>query len=264
MRSLFRDWSNVKRRLSEPSLALFLDFDGTLSPIVKDPDRAAIPARTRKTISRLAGMPGVYVAIVSGRALADVRRRVRIQKAAYAGNHGLEIEGPGFRLRLKLPAGYRKALVRVLDRLIELPPRFPGTELEDKGLTLSFHYRRAERRIVPAVRSAFRDAVRPYLDRLEIRTGKRILEVRPPIPWGKGEAVLWLLAERRWMPSIVRPQVVYIGDDRTDEDAFFSLHRRGLSIRVGRSVRSAARYYVADVEAAGRFLDRLIRLRKGL
>jgi trehalose 6-phosphate phosphatase len=263
MRSLFDDWPRLRTELTAGRLLLFLDFDGTLAPIVARPERASMPSRTREVLIQLSGMPGVRVSIVSGRSLADLRRRVRIPGAAIAGNHGLEIVGPSFRLRVRLPTGYRRTLDRIRKRLAALPGRFPGTELEDKGLTLSFHFRRAAGRRKAAL-SAFLDAIHPYRDGLVVRPGKRIVEIRPPVPWGKGDAVLWMLRQRRWAPSGGRISVVYLGDDRTDEDAFSTVRDRGLAVRVGRSSRSAAEYYLDDPAAVSRFLDRLLRMRKGI
>ncbi len=263
MPSILRRWSEVKPRLASGRLAVFLDFDGTLAPIVRQPGQAAISPCLRRTLSRLSACPGVRVGVVSGRSLTDLKKRVRLRKIAYAGNHGLEIEGTGFRFRLRTPPDYPRTLARVRVSIAGLPSVFPGTEIEDKGLTLSFHYRRANRLIVPEAVAAFRRAVRPYQNRLQIRTGKRILEIRPPAPWGKGEAVLWLLSNQVWLPGRMPTTAVYIGDDRTDEDAFRALRDDGVTIRVGRSVRSAARYTIDDTESTARFLDRLVRLREG-
>jgi trehalose 6-phosphate phosphatase len=259
--SLYRELTPV---LSRTRLALFLDFDGTLAPIVDDPDRAALPRSTRGSLLRLVGLPEIRITVVSGRSLSDLRERVGIRRIALAGNHGLEIEGPGFRYRPRLPAGYRRTLDRVRIQLSDLPARYPGTELEDKELTLSFHYRRADWHTAPEAVVAFHRLVAPYLDRMEIRTGKRVLEVRPPTRWGKGEAVLWLLANGRWLPKGAGFTAIYIGDDKTDEDAFRAIRESGVTVRVGRSARSAARYYLDDTESVARFLDRLVRLREGV
>jgi trehalose-phosphatase len=259
--ALYRELTPV---LSRAGLVLFLDFDGTLAPIVDDPDLASLPRGTRGSLLRLVRHPGIRVAVVSGRSLSDLRERVGIRRIALAGNHGLEIEGPEFRYRPRLPAGYRRILDRVRVRLSGLPFRFPGTEMEDKGLTLSFHYRRADRGSSSAAVDAFHQAVQPYRNRVQIRTGKRVLEVRPPTLWGKGEAVLWLLSNRAWIPGRLPPTAVYVGDDKTDEDAFRAIRETGVTIRVGRSLRSAARYYLDDTEAVARFLVRLVRLREGV
>lgn len=264
MRSVLRHWSEVKPRLASVRLAVFLDFDGTLAPIVRRPESVVLSAGNRHTLRRLSACPGVRVAIISGRSLADLKKRLRPGPIACAGNHGMEIEGPGFRFRFRTPRGYPRTLDRVRTALSSLPSRFPGTELEDKGLTLTFHYRRARGRVVSEAVAAFRVAVRPFRSRLQIRSGKRILEIRPPASWGKGDAVRWLLLNKSWFPGRSAVTSVVVGDDRTDEDAFRAIGERGVTVRVGRSSRSAARYYLEDTDSVARFLERLVRLRGGV
>jgi trehalose 6-phosphate phosphatase len=155
------------------TITILLDFDGTLAPIVERPEIAAITADVRNVIERLAAQPGAEVAIVSGRALEDVRARVAIDGIVYAGNHGMEIEGPGIWRMHPDAAAARPLLERVIESAAPAIASIEGATLEDKGLTLSIHYRRVRRDAVPAVRRIVRlyrpssgdDAPRDHDDR---------------------------------------------------------------------------------------------------
>lgn len=203
-------------------LVLLLDFDGTLAPIVDRPEQAAMPDATRAALDRLMAMEGVTVAVVSGRGLADVRERAGIAGIAYAGNHGMEIEGAGLRRIHPEAAAARPQLEEVAATIEPALEGIDGAFVEDKGLTLSIHYRLAPDR-AEEVREIVLEAAggRPEL---EVFEGKMIVEVRPRVEWHKGKAVLFLLDQMR--PPADAP-VLYLGDDRTDEDAFRALREWG-------------------------------------
>jgi trehalose 6-phosphate phosphatase len=206
-----------------------LDFDGTLSPIVERPEAATLLTGLAGPLGDLVARPDTVAAIVSGRGLADVRGRVGLDALFYAGNHGFEIEGPGVsrvhdaarRARPALEACARAVRLALSDE--------PGTEVEDKGWTLSIHHRRAER---DGAEARVRDAVRTLCDRpgLRVTEGKKVFEVRPDVDWDKGRATEFLLevvADGGALPAI------FIGDDRTDEDAFRVVRALGGGIVVG-------------------------------
>ena len=127
------------------ALLLFLDFDGTLSPIVEEPMLAVLPAATRETLNELAAHETVTIAIVSGRSLGDVKGRVGIPSLVYAGNHGLEIRGRGLAFEHPEAAVLRVAIREITERIAEQAAPLEGVEIESKGLTSSVHYRRAPR-----------------------------------------------------------------------------------------------------------------------
>jgi trehalose 6-phosphate phosphatase len=234
------------------ALVLLLDFDGTLAPIVAHPELAEIPPGTRAALAALMAVPGVEVAVVSGRGLADVRERAAIPGIAYAGNHGMEIEGAGLHRIHPGAAAARPLLEAVAAALEPALAAVPGAFVEDKGLTLSVHYRLAD----PAREGEVRKAVHAAADgqpELRVTEGKKVLEVRPRVEWDKGRAVLFLLENLR-PPE--RAPVLYLGDDRTDEDAFRALEVRGSA---GEGVvvadppppETAARAYVRTPEEVG-------------
>jgi trehalose 6-phosphate phosphatase len=200
------------------ALVLLLDFDGTLAPIVDRPERAAIPPATRAALDRLRALPGVEVAVVSGRGMADVRERSALGDIAYAGNHGMEIHGAGIERVHPAAAAARPSLARAAAGLERALAGIDGAFLEDKGLTLSVHFR-----LAPAREGEVREAVHRSAAAepdLHVTEGKMVLEVRPRVEWDKGRAVAFLLEQMR--PPAGAP-VLYLGDDRTDEDAFRAL-----------------------------------------
>jgi trehalose 6-phosphate phosphatase len=239
-------------------LVLLLDFDGTLAPIVAHPEMAAMPEATRAALDRLMARPGVTVAVVSGRGLADVRERTAVPGIAYAGNHGMEIEGAGLRRTHPEALAARPALEAVAAEVGPALAEIPGAFLEDKGLTLSVHFRLAnpEReddvRAIVATAAGTRDDVR-------ITEGKKILEVRPRVEWDKGRAVLFLLEQMRPPPDA---PVLYLGDDRTDEDAFRALagwsdSAEGVLVAEHPPEDTAARSRLRDPEEVGKLFEAL-------
>ena len=197
-------------------LILLLDFDGTLAPIVARPELAEIPARTRTALEALHERPDVEMAVISGRGLADVRDRAAIEGIAYAGNHGMEIEGPGIARVHPEAQAARPALEKAAAELSALLEQFEGAWIEDKGLTLSVHYRALPDDQSHELRNRIVAQVGP-VPNLHLTHGKKVLEVRPRIDWHKGRAVSFLLDHLQ--PAAGAP-VLYFGDDTTDEDAF--------------------------------------------
>lgn len=239
-------------------LVLLLDFDGTLAPIVDDPGAAAIPSESRAALDRLMAMEGVTAAIVSGRGLGDARQRAGISGITYAGNHGMEIDGPWIHrvhpeARAARPALElaREALERTLDGV-------PGAWVEDKLLTLSVHYRTTPAAHHEMVRIAVASAA--VLDpALQVTEGKMVLEVRPRVDWHKGRAVLYLLEHIGAPPDA---PVLYLGDDRTDEDAFAALAGLGEGVVIADPppVATAARSFLRNPVEVGRLFSTLANL----
>lgn len=206
-----------------------LDFDGTLSPIVPVPGEAALHADVEEPLRRLASRADTVVGIVSGRGLSDVRARVRLDGVYYAGNHGFEILGPGLDRVHEAARAARPALERAAAGLREALAGEPGAEVEDKTWTLTVHYRRADR---PGAEGRVRSAVEGAgaVPGLRVTEGKKVFEVRPDVDWDKGAATRFLLetlGEGRELPAL------FIGDDRTDEDAFAVVRELGGGIVVG-------------------------------
>ncbi len=251
---------DLSARLRGKRLALFLDYDGTLTPIVARPDLAMLGAEMRQSLANLAR--SYPTAVISGRACADVRHAVDLEGFYYAGNHGLEIEGPGIEsLTHEAAQACLPALREVYRTLAERLADIEGILIEDKTLSLSVHYRNVAAGQVERIAQAV-DAALAEHAALMRRDGKKVFEIRPDIDWDKGRAVLWLLQATGLDGEDVVP--IYIGDDITDEDAFHALHARGngLPIIVLDDPRETeAEYVLRGIDEVNWFLERLVELR---
>jgi trehalose 6-phosphate phosphatase len=197
--------------------AIFCDVDGTLAPIVQRPEDAHVPEETSRVLGRLARRYGC-VACVSGRPVADVRRLVGVGGVAYAGSHGAELLEPGSTTprvaeAFKSWEGQVKAFVAERDTP-EL--RSLRIRIEDKGPIMTFHWRGApdDEAAHALVRRIAEDA---ETEGLWTHWGRKVLEIRPPVPIGKDRAVRELLARK---PA---RNALYAGDDVTDLDGFKAL-----------------------------------------
>lgn len=247
----------LQRVVAHAWCALLLDYDGTLAPIVADPAAARLSPAMRQGLMALVQHPRYRVAIVSGRALADLRARVAETTPYLAGNHGLEMVTPGVTYCHPAASCLRPQLAVLAQALRHDLEDLPGVWVEDKSLTLTVHFRNAPAQCIPLVRRRVVRRVRAALEArtLILRTGKAVLEVRPRVPWGKGEAVRWLVAQMRLSMPGTPGLTVYIGDDETDEDAFQVLHPAGLGIVVGsHRLYSTAHYCLASIEQTAQFL----------
>jgi trehalose-phosphatase len=234
-------------------LAVFLDYDGTLAPIVSHPEDASLSDSMRQTLGSLAAR--VPVAILSGRDLDDVRGRVFVDGVVYAGNHGFDIAGAGG-LRRELGAAHLTVLDAAEAELREALDDIPGAQLERKHFSVAAHYRNVNENDAFKVALAV-EAVAARHRELRRMDGKKVYELLPDIDWNKGKAVLWLLETLSLKGRNALP--IYIGDDRTDEDAFRALEKRGVTILVSEHPQAtAANYCLNNPEEVERFLRALI------
>jgi HAD superfamily hydrolase (TIGR01484 family) len=275
-------WDEIRPLFAGRRAAVFLDFDGTLSPIVERPGDAAILPAAKRAVERLAAKAAAVV-VVSGRGREDVARRVGLPHLIYAGSHGFDIAAPvaeavgeaseagNLAVRREDRAGPGDLADGVPGR--DLPPLIervaaslrrdlatvPGAEVEAKRYTVAVHYRRVPGAV----------AGQP---RLTVAEGKKVFEVRPSLDWDKGRALLHLLAVLGLdgggaagtgsAPHSVQETVaVYVGDDVTDEDAFRALAGRpgpSLTVRVAdQPAATAAAYSLAGPQEVAELLERL-------
>jgi trehalose 6-phosphate phosphatase len=231
-------------------ILLFLDYDGTLVSIQQTPGRAVLSPRRRRTLEALADK--MFVCIVSGRSLADVRRLVDLPNLAYIGNHGFEAAWGRQTWVHPQAKKLRPALERLLKRIEIRTKRFPRLLIEDKGVTGSIHFRRLNPALVPPLRRIVDEAISRKARDFIVTEGKRVFEIRPNIDWDKGAGIRKL---RGWFPQGKIYCPIFIGDDRTDEDAFRALSRNAITIHVGGRQKTRARYRLVDVEKVWRFLQ---------
>ena len=255
--SALENKDEILERLREKTPAIFLDYDGTLTPIVKDPNEATLADRTKKIIKRLAAH--YSVAIISGRDLDDVKDMVSIGDIAYAGSHGFDIAGPGGKYRSqKMGKRFLPVLERAEEELGKVVRDIPGAKVEHKRFSIAVHYRQVESININNLERRFDDILSHYPE-LRKSTGKKVFELRPNIDWDKGKALLYLLEALYTDSGRVVP--LYIGDDITDEDAFRAISDRGVAIAVGSEKRqTAAHYMLGDPEEVAKFLQGLAAL----
>ena len=247
MAHLLNIWPSVRARLFRADRILLLfDYDGTLTPIVARPEDALLPEETRKWLTALATHPRCIAGIVSGRSLADLAVLADIDGLIHAGNHGMEIRFPspsggrsGWGKDFAHPEAIaaREFLAQVQAALSDALAHVPGILVEDKGLTLSVHYRATPELLAGEVDDVVRATAAPYVEseQLRLTRGKMVVEVRPAIAWDKGKAI-----EEIYRHSCESgnpgngPFPVYFGDDRTDEDGFRAVQGMGgLAVFVG-------------------------------
>lgn len=233
-------------------VAVFLDYDGTLSPIVTDYRKAGLPDATRAALALLSER--VPVAVISGRDRADVEARVGLPDIYYAGSHGFDIAGPGG-LRERPEAGERalgaiEAASIALDAAIA---DIPGARVEAKTFSIAVHYREVAPDRVPEVEAAADRAAEAH-PALRLGRGKKVIELQPRADWDKGRAVDWL--RRRTPMGAGDPLPIYIGDDLTDEDAFAALAGVGvgLAVRGAEDRATLADFGLPDTDAVRRVL----------
>jgi trehalose 6-phosphate phosphatase len=241
---LARAQLSTLRGVARQRVLLAFDFDGTLAPIVRDPDAATMRPRTRTLLIEAARR--YPCAVISGRSLADVTNKVAgVPLRGVLGNHGME---PSREER-----GARRLAALWHAQLASTLPRVAGVVIENKGMSLAVHYRQT--RAPAAVRRLILITV-AHLHDARIVEGKRVVNVLPASAPGKGTALHRLCRRLRCKSAI------FVGDDDNDEDAFaLASHGRLLGIRVGRSHRSQAAYFVPGQTDIDHLLGRLIEAR---
>jgi trehalose 6-phosphate phosphatase len=243
---LFDSWPQVVRRLRATNRwLLLLDFDGTLVPVIDDPEGVSLDPLARRVLGRLARHRGSRVYIMSGRRLADLRRRVKIPGVRLLGLHGWEKTGA------TLPPSQKQVLHEAKIWLAEHLPPLPGIAVEDKGYALAVHYRGAHPPAVRAAGKAVAAAIDHFRPGLRLLKGKEIWELLPRAIVGKGRATQGLLKE---LPKDTLP--IFIGDDVSDESAFAVL-RHGLAVHVGNGAKTRATFCLRDPGEVREFLERL-------
>jgi trehalose 6-phosphate phosphatase len=251
---------DIGRMMTGRKPALFLDLDGTLAPIADRPDLVEVPETTRALLEKLS--PLCPVAVVSGRGLDDLRDKVGARSVFYVADHGFQVLGP-VRRRLELEVGreYRPTLEQAAAALRRALAPVEGALIEEKGLSLSVHYRLVSEERHAAVLRAVADVAERF-PVLRVTEGKLVYEFRPPGDWDKGKALLWVMEQLGLgKPGDGEAFPIALGDDLTDEDMFAAVEGWGAAVLVGDPGRpSRASYTVADYVQAARFLEGVLAL----
>jgi trehalose 6-phosphate phosphatase len=253
----------LTRLLAGRHPAVFLDYDGTLTPIVDRPEDAIISDSMREAVRGLAGR--CTVCVVSGRDRRVVQELMGVDDLIVAGSHGFDIWSPaGGAIQREEGAGFEGLLDEVKARLREETESIDGVLIEPKSVSVAVHYRLVSEEERPKVEEIVEAVLAERPDELKVTPGKMVYEIQPKIDWDKGKAVLYLLEALNLDGDDVVP--MYLGDDITDEDAFEALAGRGIGIFVGRADdpeiagrTTAADYGLYTVEEVERFLDTLAR-----
>jgi trehalose 6-phosphate phosphatase len=221
--------------------AFFLDVDGTLLDIAETPNAVRVDADLLRVLERLHRASGGAVALVSGRAISDLDRRLGNLRVPRAGQHGLERRDATGRLWLHAtPAETKRKIHAALAPALE---KYPGLLLEDKGFTLALHYRQ-QPELEDFANTLMEQLVAENPDDLIIQKGKCVVEAKPA-GFDKGTAIEEYLSEAPFKGR--RP--VFIGDDLNDEHGFAAINRvDGISVKVGME-DTCARYRLPDVAA---------------
>ncbi|KAL5559032.1 hypothetical protein UlMin_035243 [Ulmus minor] len=265
--SMFEQITNASKG---KQIVMFLDYDGTLSPIVEDPDLAIMSNEMRKAVRAVARY--FPTAIVSGRCRDKVYSFVRLAELYYAGSHGMDIRGPSKCLKNKngnegvlcQPATEFLPMVNeVYKILLEKTKSIPGARVEHNKFCISVHFRCVDEKSWSTLAEQVRSVLNDY-PKLRLSQGRKVLEIRPTIKWDKGKALEFLLESLGYANSNeVFP--VYIGDDRTDEDAFKVLRDRGqgFGILVSKAPKETnASYSLQEPSEVKDFLRRLVKWKR--
>jgi trehalose-phosphatase len=210
-------------------LALLLDYDGTLTPIVEHPDKAELPSRARWLLCCLSRQKHLTMGVLSGRSLANLKQMVGLEGLIYAGNSGLELEIGGRTILHPQAETSRRLLVQVAREWQPLVSSVPRAWIEDKMLGLTLHFRQVAPELRPSLVERSRALLDCFADRLRVVPGPLALEVCPVPDWNKGSAVERVLEE---MDAETFP--FYAGDSANDREAFqIVAGRGGMTVGVG-------------------------------
>lgn len=246
-------------------LAVFLDYDGTLTPIVKDPDRAFMPEQMRAAVRRVAQL--FPTSIISGRGREKVEGFVQLKELFYAGSHGMDIVGPKAnsapedeqRLAFQPAAKYAPIMDSVFQALTHRVQEIPGAFVEHNKFCVSVHFRNCSPDSYDAVVAAVKDTLHDHSN-LKASRGRKVLEIQPQVDWGKGRALSHMLNALS-LDDCDDVIPIYLGDDRTDEDAFKVLKQRGsgFGVLISNKMKDTdAKYTLTDPSEVMAFLTCLV------
>lgn len=252
--SALENFEEISRQIKGKRITVFLDYDGTLTPIVETPDKAIMHEDMRRAVIKLSQC--CTVGIISGRDLHDVQQMVKIDNILYAGSHGFDISSPeDLEIQNQIGEEFLPVLNEAEKELSEKLKSIDKVIVERKKFAIAVHYRLVEPKWVETIEKVV-DEVAAKHSELRKAYGKKVFELQPDIDWHKGKALLALLKALKLDRNDVLP--FYIGDDITDEDAFRALQSRGIGIVVWNEPdESAASYSLKSPDEVRDFLLKL-------
>ncbi len=257
------DGRSFEERLAGRRPAVFLDYDGTLTPIVDRPEDAVISESMREAVRELAKR--CIVCVVSGRDRPVVQELMGVDDLVVAGSHGFDIWSPDAgTLEHEASGGFDALLAQVTSRVRQEAGAIDGALIEPKKASVAVHYRLVEESERPRITALVDALLAEHPDELKVTPGKMVYEIQPKLDWDKGKAVLHLLD----VLGLERDDVValYLGDDITDEHAFEALKEKGIGVFVGdpddpevAGRPTAADFVLTSMQEVERFLRALAR-----
>lgn len=256
-----RQHNALAQRFAARRLAIFLDYDGVLTPIVARPEDALISPSMRQTVADLAQR--YPVCVVSGRDRHTVQQLMGIEDLIVAGSHGFDIWSPdGGQIEHAVGAEYAELMVQVRQQVDAELTGIDGAIVEPKAASVAVHYRLANDEGRRRIGGVVEDVLTQHPDDLKLTPGKMVYEIQPKIDWDKGKAVHYLLDALDLSGEAFVP--LYLGDDTTDEDAFCALAGYGVGVFVGSlddpevaGRTTAADFILYNVDEVEQFLQRL-------
>jgi alpha,alpha-trehalase len=255
LESALQHYSDIHNKYTNHEVFLFLDYDGTLTPIVEDYKAAFLSEEMRDLIRKVAGK--CPTAIITGRDLQDIKDLVKLDHLHFAGSHGFEMVGPdGFIHENEEAKKSLKKIAEAADEIKETTSGIKGVRFEKKKFALAVHYRQVAEQEVDQVNKIVYDTIDRYPE-IKYGIGKKVIELKPNFNWHKGKS-LRILMERMADTPGEKNFIFYIGDDITDEDAFFEILDDGVGILVGdHGQRTFSTYHLKNVEEVKMFLEKL-------
>ncbi len=240
--------SNWLERINQQDIFIFFDFDGTLVPIMKNPDDCYLSEHTKEILSKL--KEKTKICIISGRDIKDLKKRASIEGICYCGSHGLQIEG--YDINYFNPE--TKRLKPIIDEayilIKEMVKGFEGAIVEKKSFSFTLHFRQVNPAIRKKLKKYFFEIINTFKEKeIKIQNGKMVFEILPAIDWNKGKSISFILKkfDKKVLP-------IFVGDDLTDETAFCELKDYGLTIKVGNSKKTVAKYFLKNQAEVYKFI----------
>lgn len=249
----------IKSKIKKSNqLALFLDFDGTLSPLAAHPDSAKLPEYTKQLLVELRNK-GLYLHIISGRTLDDVKSHLDLSGISYSGNHGMEWEYNNRRFTKQVSHKKLQLLQTIKSDMQKISDNYAGTVVEDKVYSVAFHYRQVPVDKKPEIENYLQQTFVVHLqsNQVSLLFCKDTYDIRVNTNWNKGHIVQHFIKQS----TFAEEDTIYIGDSKTDEDAFCML-ADSITIKVGHIEDTRAKFFLTDEVDVQKFLSWLLSIRK--